>query len=123
MMEKGLTVGQYLQKNREEAKITLQSVAGVTKISLTHLQALEKDEFHRLPAEAFAIGFLRSYAKFIHLDPDKVIAAYHSQQGGKRNQIKAAELAASPSPSLLKQSFNLLLSFTAKFLGTSLVFR
>ncbi|MBU1208979.1 MAG: hypothetical protein KKH04_18990 [Proteobacteria bacterium] len=76
-----------------------------------------------MPAEAFAIGFLRSYAKFIHLDPDKVIAAYHSQQEGKRNQIKATELVASPSPSLLQQSFNLFLSCTAKFMGTSIVFR
>ncbi|MDO8957649.1 MAG: hypothetical protein Q7W38_12490 [Deltaproteobacteria bacterium] len=75
-----------------------------------------------MPAEAFTLGFLRSYAKFIHLDSDKVIAAYHSQQEGKRNQMKATELVALASPSLLKQSLNLLLNFTAKFMGTSLVF-
>ncbi len=122
MMERGLTVGQYLQKHREALKIPLESVAGATKIRLSSLQALERDEFHLLPAEAFTLGFLRSYAKFIHLDPDKVIAAYHSQQEGKRNQMKATELVALASPSLLKQSLNLLLNFTAKFMGTSLVF-
>ena len=121
MMEKALTVGQYLQKHREAIKIPLESVAGITRISLSHLQALERDEFHFLPAEAFTRGFIRSYAKFIHLDPDKVIAAYHSQTEGKRNQMKSTELVA-PSPSLLKHSLNLLLNATAKFMGTSLVF-
>jgi cytoskeletal protein RodZ len=121
MMEKGITVGQHLQKHREADKIPLEAVAGVTRIRLSYLQALERDEFHLLPAEAFTRGFLRSYAKFIHLDPDKVIAAYHSQTEGKRNQMKATELVASP-PSLWKQSLNFLFNVTAKFMGASLDF-
>ena len=120
-MEKGVSVGQYLQKHREESKIPLESMAGATKIRLANLQALERDEFHLLPAEAYARGFLRSYAKFIHLDPDKVVAAYYSQMENKKNQMKENESVA-PSPSFMKQSFNLLLNATSKFMGTSLAF-
>ena len=119
-MEKGLTVGQYLQKNREAVKIPLESMAGITRIPLANLQALERDEFHLLPAEAYARGFLRSYAKFIHLDPDKVVAAYYSQMEVKKNQIKEKELVTPPS--LLKQSLTILFNVTAKFMGTSLAF-
>ena len=56
MMENGLTVGQYLQKNREESKIPLESISRVTRIKLSSLQALERDDFHLLPAEAFTLG-------------------------------------------------------------------
>lgn len=123
MMEKGVTIGQYLQKHREEMKIPLESVSRVTRIKLSSLQALERDDFHLLPAEAFTLGYLRSYAKFIHLDPDKVVAGYRRQMEEKRGQGQGTELVAHhPSPSLLKQSLNLLLTFTAKFMGTSLLF-
>ncbi len=121
-MEKGLTVGQYLQKHREAIKIPLESVSGVTKINLSSLQALERDDFQFLPAEAFTLGYLRSYAKVIHLDPDKIIAGYRRQMEEKREEGQGIELTAHPSPSLLKQSLNLLLTFTARFIGTSPAF-
>ncbi len=122
MMENGLTVGQYLQKNREESKIPLESISRVTRIKLSSLQALERDDFHLLPAEAFTLGYLRSYAKFIHLDPDQVIAGYRRQMEEKKERAQSTEAADHPSPSRLKQSLNLLLTFTAKFMGTSLAF-
>jgi cytoskeleton protein RodZ len=119
-MEKGLTVGQYLQKNREEGKIPLKSISEITRIPLVNLQALERDEFHLLPGDAYARGFLRSYAKFIHLDPDKVVVAYYEQMESKKNQIQEKEPVAHRS--LLKQSLNLFFNVTAKFMGTSLAF-
>ena len=122
MMEKGLTVGQYLQKYREAMEISLESVSKVTRINLSHLKALEKDEFYLLPAETFTLGYLRSYAKFIHLDPDQVVAGYRSQMEEKRKKGHSPELIVHPSLSLLKQSLNLLLTFTARFIGNSLAF-
>ena len=122
MMEKGVTVGQYLQKNREAIKIPLESVSEVTRINLSSLQALERDDFHLLPAETFALGYLRSYAKFIHLDPDKVIVGYRRQMEEKRDQRQGTESIAHSSLSLLKRFLNLLLTFMAKFMGTSLAF-
>ncbi len=122
MMENGLTVGRYLQKNREANNIPLESVSGVTRISLFNLQALERDDYHLLPAEAFTLGYLRSYAKFIHLDPDKIVAGYRHQMEEKKNQGQGTAVVAPPSPSRLKHSLNLLLTLTAKFMGTSLAF-
>jgi len=121
-MEKGVTVGQYLQKHREAIKMPLESVSGVTRIKLSSLKAMEKDDFHLLPAEAFTLGYLRNYAKFIHLDPDKVIVDYRRQMEEEGDQRQGTEAVAPSSPSLLKQSLNLLLTFTAKFMGTSLAF-
>ncbi len=122
MMENGVTVGKYLRISREASKIPLESVSGVTRIKLSSLQALERDDFHLLPAEAFTLGYLRSYAKFIHLDPDKVIAGYRRQMEEKKNQVQGTAVVVRPSHSRLKHSLNLLLTFTAKFMGTSLAF-
>jgi type II secretory pathway pseudopilin PulG len=59
---------------REAKSIPLQHVAEVTRITLSNLQAMERDEFYRLPSEPFARGFLRNYAKVVDLDPEEIIA-------------------------------------------------
>jgi len=117
MIEQGLTVGQYLQNQRQEQKISLESVAGVTRISLANLQALEEDAFHLLPPETFIRGFLRSYAKYIHLDPAEVLAVYQRQVDAKRNQARDEELVPPPHPSFLKYIFNLFFDFLSTIAG------
>ncbi len=106
MTEMGLTVGQYLQKQRKEMKVRLEYVAEKTRITLTYLQALEKDDFRCLPGEFFARGFLRTYAKFIQLDPAEVMAAYQRQVEATRRLPKNEELAVRPSPPFLKNILN-----------------
>lgn len=119
MMEQGLTVGRYLQKQREEKKVSLESVAGVTRITLANLQALERDEFHLLPAEIFTLGFLRAYAKFLHLDPTEVIAAYRLQMEAKRKRAQDEGSAHPPSRPLLKYCLNPFLDFIRTIMGAA----
>ena len=38
------------------------------------MQALEDDDFQHLPGRTFARGFARNYARFIQVDPDRVLA-------------------------------------------------
>jgi len=118
-MEDGLTVGQYLQKQREEKKIPLEDVASVTRIRLANLQALERDEFYRLPAETFARGFLRAYAKSINLDPVQIMDLYKRQIGEEKTRSQERELATPPSPPLLKNILNIFLDFMATLAGAS----
>ena len=106
MIEMGLTVGQYLQKQRKEKKVLLESVAERTRITLSYLQALEKDDFHCLPGEFFTRGYLRTYAKFIQLDPAEVIAAYQRQVEATGRLPEDEESVVPPSPSFLKNILN-----------------
>lgn len=108
-----------MQRHREEKKIPLEDVASVTRITMANLQALERDEFYRLPAEAFARGFLRAYAKSINLDPIQIMDLYKSQIEEEKKQIQKRELAAPPSPSFLKNIWNLFLDFIATLAGAS----
>mgnify|MGYP001069262655 FL=1 len=117
MIDNGLTVGQNLQKRREEKNIPLKHVAQVTRIPLFTLQALERDEFYRLPGETFTRGFLRNYAKVIQLDPNEVITAYRHQTEGSRKQVLDGASAPPGSVSLLKNVRKRLFDFVSILMG------
>ena len=70
------TLGQYLRAAREARGIDLRDAAQQTRISIHYLQALEQEDFHRLPGEVFVKGFLKNYAKFLALDENEVLKKY-----------------------------------------------
>ena len=119
MIDKELTVGQNLQRRREAKSIPVQHVAEVTRITLSNLQALERDEFYRLPAEFFARGFLRNYAKVVDLDPDEVIAAYRSQTEANKKLLLAEAPAPATHPSFLKNVRNHVFDLVSTILGAT----
>ncbi len=77
----GLSVGKYLQQERERKGLSLEAVSQATRISSRSLEAIESDDFVSLPAPIFIRGFLKTYASFIGLEPYKVIALYETQTG------------------------------------------
>jgi len=79
MEEEKETVGQFLRKEREKRKVSLDAVAKVTRITRENLEALEKDDFQVISAPVFVRGFLRNYATYLGLDPKEVISRYDSQ--------------------------------------------
>jgi len=71
---KPLTAGATLRSALEAAGLSLDDVAQQLKLAPRQVQALEEDDFQRLPGRTFARGFARNYARFIQLDPDAVLA-------------------------------------------------
>jgi len=70
------TVGQILQKTRLEKKITLEEIADQTKIRQAILVALEEDNFQKLPSVASIKGLLKTYADFLGLPPEQILAIF-----------------------------------------------
>src|SRR5260221_9219302 len=68
--------GERLRREREMRGITLEEISDSTKISRRRLEALENEEFDLLPGGVFNRGFVRSYARYVGLDPDQAIADY-----------------------------------------------
>ncbi|MDR1604095.1 MAG: DUF4115 domain-containing protein [Gracilibacteraceae bacterium] len=69
-------VGEMLREAREDLGLSYQDVEQGIKIRPYYLQALEEEKFDRLPGTAYVKGFLRAYAKYLHLSDDKVMALY-----------------------------------------------
>lgn len=67
-------VGEVLAEFRQKQGIPLEKVSQVTRIRKEFLEAIELNEFQRLPAEPFVKGFLHSYARFLGMDPETVLA-------------------------------------------------
>jgi transcriptional regulator with XRE-family HTH domain len=64
--------GSRLRLERERRHVTLASIAADTKISLTLLQGLERDDVSRWPSGIFRRSFIRAYAQSVGLDADVV---------------------------------------------------
>jgi cytoskeleton protein RodZ len=65
-------VGADLRAARERLGHSLPEMAGVLRIRLPYLQALESGRIGDLPGSAYALGFLRTYANFLGLDPGEI---------------------------------------------------
>jgi cytoskeleton protein RodZ len=70
------TFGEELKRERELREISLREISEATKISLRHLEALERNDFQPLPGGVFNRGFVRAYAQFIGVDPEAMVNAY-----------------------------------------------
>jgi len=66
------TIGEYLKRVRETCGYSLDDVAGITKINLRYLEAIEQDDFAKIPGETFCHGFIRSYAKCIGIREEEI---------------------------------------------------
>jgi hypothetical protein len=68
--------GAGLRQRRERQHISLTTIAEQTKIKLSLLEALERDDVSRWPSGIFRRAFVRTYAHAIGLDPDVVVREF-----------------------------------------------
>ena len=68
--------GKKFRKMRESKELSLDAVSNVTKISARMLQAIEEENFDRLPGGVFNKGFIRAYAKHLGLDSEQAVTEY-----------------------------------------------
>ncbi len=73
------SIGETLRRERLRRGWSLDQVAAETKISLHLLEAIEVDQFDRLPGGVFARNFVRQYAQVLHLEEDEILSAFRHQ--------------------------------------------
>jgi flagellar biosynthesis protein FlhG len=61
---------------RQSQGIELKEIAERTKISKSHLLAIEEEQFEALPAVVYVRGFVNEIAKYLKLDPPQVQRTY-----------------------------------------------
>jgi len=69
-----MSVGAQLQHARSERRLSLADVTKETKIQPWVLEALEADRLPELMSPIYVKGFLTTYAKFLHVDPEALVA-------------------------------------------------
>ena len=74
-------LGDRLRKARENKGLSLEQVEEGTRIRRAFLEALEEEDFEKLPASAYVKGFIRNYAQFLGLDPEESLSHYRAMIG------------------------------------------
>jgi cytoskeleton protein RodZ len=67
--------GKLLADLRAERKLSVADVAQRLKYGVRQIEALEAEEFDRLPGATFVRGMVRGYAKLLETDPDPILGA------------------------------------------------
>ena len=74
--------------------VSLEEVSAATRISTRFLEAMEKDQWERLPGGVFNRGFIRSIARYLGLDEDGLVAEYSLDRQSNGNSHTAVERPA-----------------------------
>lgn len=100
MSEDVLTVGQTVARARVAAGLTVDQVAGATRIRATLVRAIENDDFSLCGGDVYARGHLKSIATAVGLEPAAVVALFDAERGalppvpvetGDRPAVRAPE--------------------------------
>ncbi len=74
-------LGADLRAARERLGWTLPAIAAHLRIRLPFLEAIEQGRTHDLPGNAYAVGFIRTYAQALGLDVDEVGRRFRAEAG------------------------------------------
>lgn len=83
--------GSLMKQAREAQGIELREIAERTKIGMAYLQALESENFNKLPAPVYVRGFLVEYAKIVGLDRVRLFETYLERYRSTRAEMDAEE--------------------------------
>src|SRR5271169_5596616 len=68
------SIGETLRRERQKRNLQLDQVSRELKISTRFLEAIEKEQFDRLPGGVFAKSFVRQYARMPDIDEEEAAA-------------------------------------------------
>lgn len=94
-------VGTILRQARNRRKVELSEVEAATRIRLRYLRAIEDEEWDVLPGGFYIRGFIRTYASFLGLDGERLVADYRREvERWHRDPTEGAQVqAAGKDPS------------------------
>ncbi len=73
-----MSLGERFRAAREERGLTLSEVAEQLRIRSVYLAAIEDENWGAIGASVYARGFLRTYARYLALDPEQAVAEYNA---------------------------------------------
>ncbi len=73
--------GDTLRAARTERRMTQVEIAQNLKISVAAVEGIENGLYDRLPGDTFARGYIRSYARLVGLDPNRLAVEFDRFRG------------------------------------------
>ena len=70
------TIGEQLRLAREGRGIPLREISDQTRISMHYLEAIETNDYKRLPGGIFNRSFVKAYARYVGYDEKEAVDGY-----------------------------------------------
>lgn len=84
------SAGTKLARAREAQDMSVADVALALRLGIKQVEAIEANDYDKLPGRTFVRGFVRNYARLVNLDPDRLVAEYFPvQQEAEAQDIQA----------------------------------
>ncbi len=93
-------LGAILREAREARGLSLTDVQQQLRITPRFLEALEQGNYHVLPSPVHVRGYLRNYARFLHLDPQPLLDHYEARQAHYVAPVGAPAAPNTPAQTL-----------------------
>ena len=72
----GSGCGNVLKAAREAQGLSIHEVCSQLRLGLKQIQAIEQDDFDKLPQPSIVRGFIRNYARLLNIDVNPILEAY-----------------------------------------------
>jgi cytoskeletal protein RodZ len=91
--------GERLKREREMREVSLEELTKSTRISTRFLQALENEDWDKLPGGVFGRGFVRTIARYLGLDEESLLGEYDLARSDKsQSELVKFEERIPPPP-------------------------
>src|SRR6266700_1640243 len=87
------SIGERLRRERLQNKLSLEKISLETKIGVRLLEAIEAEQFEKLPGGVFRRSFVLQYARALGIDPDAL-----SGELQQLSQFDDVAVAPAPQP-------------------------
>src|SRR6267143_2943244 len=85
------TIGEQLRLAREGRGMPLREISDQTRISIHYLEAIETNDYKRLPGGIFNRSFVKAYARYVGYDEKQAVEGYtrHMRDQGDPDEISS----------------------------------
>jgi cytoskeletal protein RodZ len=90
--------GEQLKRERELRGVSLEEVSAATRIAPRFLEALENEQWDKLPGGVFNRGFIRAVARYLGLDEENLVSEYALQTKGRTDPGVVPDPPVKPEP-------------------------
>lgn len=89
VVDANLRAGAKLAQARQQLGLTLDEIADKLHVRRDYLEAIEAMNVKVLPGRAYALAYMRDYAKLLGLDPVAIVAQFKVESAATREDTRA----------------------------------
>jgi cytoskeleton protein RodZ len=91
-------LGERFRAAREARGLSLSEVSEQIRIRSVYLAAIEEERWSAIGAPVYVRGFLRTYARFLSLDPETVVGEFNAETQPPPSETASVAEAEAPEP-------------------------